>query len=259
MENTIKRHYYIDVFRGIAFFLMAIDHLFYDIVALFSNYWDRYFPSTHYLNSVVELLKNYRQSDISGIIRFIFIAFVFISISGVSSIFSKNNTKRGLRLFIISIVLSLVTIILSLIISDKSVIIYFGILHLISVCMLLTNIFRKINKYVLFVIAILIIGLGIYFDGLIVSTSLLIPFNIKPGFFVTADYYPILPYMGFYILGMLAGDWYFNILKKPKYSKNYNNNIFTYFGQNTLIWYFLHQVIIVVFLVLFTLINLIFI
>lgn len=257
MVKQIKRHYYIDLIRGIAFIFMAIDHLFYDIASIFSGYWDKFFSDNHYLNVIANVIQDYRANPISGILRISLISFVFLFISGVSSILSKNNTKRGYKLLIISGALTLTTYIISLIIDSSSIIIYFGILHCLSICMLVTPLFKKVNRYVLLGIAIVIIGIGLYLNAnsVIVNTNLLVPFNLTTLTFVSADYYPLLPYLGFYILGYIAGDWHFNIKRRPRTTSFYNANIITYFGKNTLVWYFLHQVLLIVFLIIFTLVN----
>lgn len=261
MNKRIERHYYIDLIRGIAFILMAIDHLIFDIAYLFNSYWGKLFPKEFYLNDIVRLLQKYRFSDISTIIRMVFIAFVFLFISGISSVLSRNILKRGLKLFLISLGLSLITIIIYLFTKNITIIIYFGILHCISISMLLTPLFKRVNKIILLIIALLIIGTGIYLsiNTIYLNTNLLAPFNLTKPTFTTGDYYPVLPFMGFYILGYIFGDWYFIQKKKPRVTNNYKNNILTYFGKNTLVWYFLHQIIVVVFLVIITLVNLLFV
>ena len=264
MSKIIKRHYYIDFLRGMAFFLMVIYHLIYNISEIFYGYWARYFSDSHYLNKIAQVLRYVNGVDLTKYLRLIFIACVFLFISGISSIFSKNIFKRGLKLLAIALGLSLVTYILSISFQLKYIIIYFGILHCISICMLLTPLFKKTNKYVLFVLAVFIIIVGFYFDHnpqnrIYVDTWILTPLYITRSGFFSADYYPLLPYMGLYILGFIFGNWYFNIKNHPKTTKNYKVNIFTYFGKNTLIWYFIHQLILIVFLIILTLINFIFI
>lgn len=129
--------------------------------------------------------------------------------------------------------------------------------------MLLTPVFKKVNKYVLLVLALIIIGIGIYFNmdlrnRIYINTNLLIPFYITKYGFTSGDYYPLVPFLGVYVLGFIFGDYYFNVKGKPKGTLIYKNNIFTYFGKNTLIWYFLHQLILIALLSVFTLINLLF-
>lgn len=253
--NNYNRHYYIDLFRGIAFILMVFDHLIFDIVFFFRSMWANLFSKTYYLNVFANFLREYRRSDISRILRITLIVFVFLFISGVCSNFSKKVSKRGLRLFVLSMGITLISFIISLIIQDKSIIIYFGIIHCISICMLLTPLMKKINRVILGVIAIVIIGLGFYFETIRVNTNLLIIFNLIPFGFTTGDYYPLFPFLGFYIFGFIFGEYYFIKLNKPKATKKYNMNIFTYFGKNALVWYFVHQILLVVFLFIFTGIN----
>lgn len=235
---------------------MAIDHLIFDIVFFFRSLWSNLFPKTHYVNVIATLLRDYRNLNISKIFRIVLIVFVFLFISGVCSNFSKKVSKRGLRLFVLSMGITLISFIISLIIQDSRIIIYFGIIHCISICVLLTPLMKKINRVILGVLGIVIIGLGFYFEDLRVNTNLLIIFNLIPQGFATGDYYPLFPYLGFYIFGFIFGEYYFIKLNKPKVTKKYNMNIFTYFGKNALVWYFVHQVLIVIFLFLFTGINL---
>lgn len=258
--KKIKRHYYLDLFRGFAFILMVIDHLIFDIVFFFSSYWQTSFKKTHYLNVIASALSDYRNSDLSKIIRIVFIVFIFLFVSGISSTLSRNITKRGFRLFLLALAITLVSIIISLIISNHKIIIYFGIIHLISICMLLTPLLKKLPRIWLGLLGIVIIILGFYFEikSIRVDSVLLVPFNILPPTFATGDFYPILPYLGFYIFGVIYGEYYFKKLNKPRFTKKYKMNIFTYFGKNALVWYFIHQVILVVFLDLLTGIHILF-
>lgn len=255
MENTRNRHYYIDLARGIVFILMVLDHLLYNISSLFDYYWYKYFPSDYYLNTLSSFVSAYRHSSLGYSLRLAFVACIFIFISGISAHFSKNNFKRGLKLLIIALALTLGSYIVSIIIDNPGFVIVFGILHCLSLCMLLTPLLKKTNKYILLVISVLIIGFGFYFSTVHVTTNIFMMFNLTAFGFTSADYYPLFPFLGFYILGYLFGDYYFNFKNNSKITEKYNDNIFTYFGRNTLIWYFLHQVILVVFLALFTYVS----
>jgi len=264
MTKKNKRHYYIDLIRGIAFILMMIYHFIYDIAEVFYGYWAKYFSSDFYLNIIARFLRAINGTDITKYLRLILIACIFLFISGISSILSKNIFKRGIKLFAIAMALTLGTMLISIIMQIRYIVIYFGILHCLSICMILTPLFKKTNRIVLLGVAIIIISLGIYFDinpnnRIYVNTWVLTPLYITSRGFYSADYYPLIPYMGFYLLGYIFGDWYFNIKKKPKRTKKYNENILTYFGKNTLVWYFIHQIVLIVFLIIFTLINLIFV
>lgn len=253
MENKIKRHYNIDLVRGIVFLLMVLDHLIFDLAEIFGQIWGNHLNASHFLVKVVNVSNLYRLTTISNVIRFLFISLIFIFISGLSSVFSKSNLKRGLRLLIISLALTIVTVVFSFVMDDYRYIIYFGILHLLSIGMLLSSLFSKVNKYVLLAISLLIIILGIAFSKVELNTNWFIIFNLKSSSFSTADYYPIFPFLGFYILGYLFGDYYFIKRNNLKVSINYKNNLLTYFGRNTLPWYFIHQIILFIVLGIITL------
>lgn len=263
MENNIvngctmktklnNRIWEIDFLRGFAFFLMLIDHITFDIASPFFSYWVTNFSDSHPLVILGRSVQWFRSQDFVEVIRFIFISGIFLLVSGISANLSKSNFKRGVKLLIISIILSLITVIIAIITGQYNFIIYFGILHCLSVCMILTPVMKQIPKGILIIIGLAIIVVGIFlsknnFHG----HWLLLPFNFTPSFFVTGDYYPLFPFMGVYILGYVLGSYIYKE-KCSLFNSDYNLPPFNYFGRNALWLYFVHQVVIIIFLVVAT-------
>ena len=97
----------------------------------------------------------------------------------------------------------------------------FGILHFLSICMMLAPLLIKTKARYLIPLAAIIIVLGNYcrtdsfaslidtfpwFDNNYTTFDLpaLTGYEIKP-WFRSADYFPLLPYSGYFIIGVVAG------------------------------------------------------
>ena len=178
------------------------------------------------------------------------IGFSFITIAGISSrLLSLSNSckskivKRIFKLMTISIAISILTFIL-----DKSSFIFFGILHFLSVCSIISLALIKINSnFQLFVICL---GTGLIS---ISEITFDIPFifswlGFNEELPLTNDFYPIIPWITFYFFGFWLGGI---INKKPnKEYKNISNTdpqlgaglkLIEYVGRKSLVIYILHQ------------------
>ncbi|MGI6710095.1 MAG: heparan-alpha-glucosaminide N-acetyltransferase [Bacilli bacterium] len=240
-----KRIWELDFLRSLAFILMVFDHFTFDLAILETTIWWEYDP--HFLTGLCNFAITYRDSDFSMFIRIAFISGVFIFISGICGNLSRNNFKRGIKLGIIAILLTVITFIFSKI-SGIDITIWFGILHLLSVGMLLTPLFMKIPKIANIIIAVVITGLGIFFGTIVAYENIpkiLMIFNFKT--VSSADYYPIFPFLGIYIIGLLVG----SIVYKNKESLFPNTETkyispLLFIGRHSLIFYFVHQIILFV-------------
>tara|TARA_B100000886_G_scaffold329611_1_gene279152 strand:- start:199 stop:876 length:678 start_codon:yes stop_codon:yes gene_type:complete len=174
----------------------------------------------------------------------------FITIAGISSrLLSLFNSceakivKRIFRLMTISITISILTFIL-----DKNSFIFFGILHFLSVCSIISLVLIKIKSNLLLFLIFLVTGL--------ISLSEMtfnIPFifswlGLNKQLPLTNDFYPIIPWITFYFFGFWLGGTIYKIPNK-KY-KNLSNTgpqlsvvlkLIEYMGQKSLIIYILHQ------------------
>jgi uncharacterized membrane protein len=124
-------------------------------------------------------------------------------------------------------------------------VIWFGVLHCLGVCMLLWPVFSKLPGWLLTVAGVILAALGFYLVYHVrVSTWLFIPFGLVFPEFATPDYFPLLPYLGFFLLGAALG----KLLYKNKASLlpnvNPKNPVIAFFrmlGRYSLWIYLLHQ------------------
>lgn len=222
-ENTPARQRIdiIDAARGLSVILMVIHHALFDMVEFLGA------PSWFFYNPVFNILHY-------------FFAGLFIFLSGVSSQFSRSNIKRGIKVFLIAILLTIVT---SLPFVNEPI--RFGVLHLLGFCMIFYGLTRKIWDKLPRIAApalfiILIVGTALLVKLVPINVSWLWMFGwFQKGFF-SADYFPIFPWIFVFLLGTWAG--FFIIENKlPKWFYEKRVPVFPVVGKKALLIYIVHQ------------------
>lgn len=215
-ENRIWE---IDLLRVLALIMMIIFHTAYDL-----NYFAG--AKINYENPMWTYI-----GKLSGLL--------FIFISGISSGFSKNSFKRGLKVFGYGMIITLATYV-----ADKDNYIRFGILHLLGVSMMAFPLLKRLKAAFLIILSTVSIGIGVYIDGLLLNTKLLLPLGIMYPKFSSIDYYPIFPYIGIFIIGIfIYKKVYFD--KRSIYKFNSTIPLVSIISKNSLKIYLLHQPIII--------------
>lgn len=214
-----RRIWEIDILRAIAIILMVIFHIVYDLnefvgldIDYLSGFW-------------------YWEGKTS--------ALMFIFLAGISSGFSKNTVKRGIKVLIFAMVITLVTYIFF-----REQYIRFGILHLLGTSMILFPLLKKMNNILLFISAVFIVLTAISIKSILVDTSLLLPFGVMYRGFVTLDYYPISPYLSVFILGILAYKMYY-YKGQSIFKFHYKNEYLSMISKSSLAIYLIHQPVLV--------------
>jgi len=214
-----RRIWEIDFLRAIAIILMVIFHIVYDLnefvgldIDYLSGFW-------------------YWEGKTS--------ALMFIFLAGISSGFSKNTVKRGIKILIFAMLITLVTYIFF-----REQYIRFGILHLLGTSMVLFPLLKKMNNILLFISAVFIALTAILIKSTLVNTSLLLPFGVMYRGFVTLDYYPISPYLSVFILGILAYKIYY-YKGQSIFKFHYKNEYLSIISKNSLAIYLIHQPVLV--------------
>lgn len=225
----------IDTLRGISIILMIIYHAAFDIAffGFFNGHTLFYAAEYAFSSSVLYLLQGIFSS-------------IFIFISGISCSLSRSNLKRGAKLLVIALLLTAVTVL-----AGKEVAVYFGILHLLSISMLIYALFEMFSADFFQKIPSLI-WLAAFFifkfitenvnpDGVpLFLKILLFPLGFCENSSISADYFPILPWIFIFFFGASLGKY----LPKAKDAKkiwHLKLPIITAAGRNTLIIYILHQ------------------
>jgi uncharacterized membrane protein len=125
-------------------------------------------------------------------------ALLFIFLSGVSSGLSKRPAKNGIKVLLWGLVVTIVT---RIVLPDEYV--RFGILHFLGTMMIIYPLLKRLPSVVLLLFACLALGFGFFVPGQVVHTALLLPFGLTYPGFNTMDYYPLFPYSGVTLLGIL--------------------------------------------------------
>ena len=125
-------------------------------------------------------------------------ALTFILLSGVSSGFSRNPVKRGIKVFSLGMIITAITYA-----AMGQEYIRFGILHFLGICMIIHPALIKLPDYLLLILVYCSFTAGFVFEKINSSISLLMPFGIVSTGFGTIDYYPVFPYISFFIIGIL--------------------------------------------------------
>lgn len=182
-----QRVWELDAFRGVCILGMVIVHFVYDLVELYGLvHWE--YPAAF------SLVK-----DWGGIL--------FILLSGVCATLGSRSVRRGILVFACGMVCTAVTLGMYLLgFADKSIIIYFGVLHCLGVCMLLWPLFKKCPHWLLGLLGISLAGLGLYLEqNVVASFPWLMPLGIPYAGFASSDYFPLLSNLGFFLLGGMLG------------------------------------------------------
>ena len=101
----------------------------------------------------------------------------------------------------------------------------------------------------------LIIALGYWFDTFTVSAPWLFPLGLVPKGFYSADYWPLFPQLGFFMLGVVLGRTVYRE-KKPLLPKLQGKCRFLAFcGRHSLVLYLAQQPVTMAFFALLALLR----
>ena len=174
----------------------------------------------------------------------------FITIAGISSrimslsdSFKQKFLKRFFKLVFISTVISKATFML-----NQNSFIFFGILHFLSVCTLISFILIYIKSsfhlFLIFLCAAIISISGITFNLPFMLSWL--GFNSEVP--TTNDFYPLFPWITYYFFGFWSGKIIYEKLSQktdeasiPTHGINIFFKFFEYMGRKALVIYILHQ------------------
>ncbi len=209
-----KRFWELDALRGISILGMVVIHLLYDLQVS--------------LSLPLQILQNWGGC-------------VFLLLSGICVTLGHHPIRRGLLVLGCGALCTLVTWgMYALRLASDAVIIWFGVLHCLGACMLLWPVFRKLSAPLLGALAGSFIVLGFCLEALLLPTPFLVPLGIRYPGFVSADYFPLLPNLGFFLLGALAGRRLYRE-KKSLFPNVRGPRFLCFCGRHSLAIYLLHQ------------------
>ena len=242
MQEGRKRIHLLDELRGFAIICMIVHHTLLDIGDMFSANW-----ATDAFNALCAVQPLFWA--------------VFIIISGVCSRLSRNTVKRGVIVLALAGVITLVTAVIMPRLGFEGYGIWFGILHCLGSCMVITGLLMPLIKRIDYRVGAVISAALFAFTygidgshrsllfGLIKLPSALYKSNVfSPlGFynysFESADYFPILPWIFVFLFGAFIGQLALDeALPKQFYVKH--SRFLSFVGKNSLWVYMAHQPVI---------------
>ena len=220
-----KRIWELDALRGLCILGMVIVHFVYDLVELYALVPMEYPKWFAFVK------------DWGGVL--------FLLLSGTCATLGSGHTRRGLLVFACGMVCTAVTLGMYLLgFSGKEIIIYFGVLHCLGVCMLLWGGFRKLPTWALGVLGAALTAAGLWLRTRYVSFPWLIVLGFVPDWFASSDYFPLLPNLGFFLLGAVLGRTVYRqkTTRLPKVNaESPALRFLTLCGRHSLGIYLLHQ------------------
>jgi uncharacterized membrane protein len=247
MDKQHKRVFEIDLVRGFVLILVVLYHLIYDLYEFLQ----------------LESLSFICSLELDLFLRLPFLG-VLTLISGISCSFSRNNLRRGGRMLLYSAGFTVVTYLLEFRFWPGIGVIWFNIIHVVSVSTLiyalLVWLYGKIDRdsrwqenHNLTVILV-ILGSYIAYLGQVVST---LPFQTRPGSWwllplgfpppglVMMDYLPLIPWLGFFLIGAAVGRLSYpdKVTRFPGASPRLLTWLspIIWIGRHSLLVYILHQ------------------
>lgn len=178
---------------------------------------------------------------------------LFILISGICATLASRSFRRGVIVFCVGLLVTGVTLFMVCVLKfNRSLSIFFGILHLLGICMMLFPLFKKLPVWALAVLGVGFVALGVWLAALEpVAVSfpsaqglLLGAIGIRPAGFYSGDYFPIFPNLGWFLLGAVLGRTAYCRRESllPKVNADFFLlRFFRFCGRHSLWIYLLHQ------------------
>lgn len=238
----------LDLLRGVAILAMILGHLlwdldYYGIAALDDSVYSFFqiiAPNLFFLLVGMCIVVSFKKRQTKG----------FNDLNE----YYKHLFTRGMKIFALGVVLTVITLIF---IPDKPIL--FGVLHCIGISIILSIPFLKYRQYTIFFSVIFII-LGMLVSNIVINNPtifhLALGLHQKGIWGYTVDYFPLLPWFGICLLGLVVGDLLYHGDSRrfyfPDLSVYRPAKIFSWFGQQSLMIYLLHQPLIAAVIILYS-------
>lgn len=260
-ENKLgNRIYELDVLRGIGILGVLLNHLaYYVYLVSYQNLKYLNFPDGSEIGEKVFklcqiFLYSHKLEPIQNLIRCMFVLIV-----GVCFTLSRNNLVRGVRLFLCAIFMSLCGVVMYLIIGDKHCFITYGIIHALSISILLSYpLYKRIeNKYFYLLASVIVFSIGYYNYrcSVWVDYGSLPLYKIVFGEFIGylrgngSDSFPGLLVWSLVLFGIFVGKQSYS-KKKSLLGLNYRDNWMSNLGRNSLFYYIISRTLVPLFVLI---------
>ena len=208
----------LDAARGICILGMIAVHFVYDLTELYPVLHWAYPP-------FFLLLKNW-----GGV--------AFFLISGICITLGHHHLRRGLTVLGCGLLISAVTVL------SGAMPIRFGVLHCLGICMLSWTVFRRASVPALCAFAAILIPAGILVSHTVVAVPWLYPLGLIAPDFQSADFFPLLPNLGYFLAGATLGRHFYR-MKESLFPDFPRFSFLCFCGRHSLILYLTHQPVLI--------------
>lgn len=227
MANSKPRIWELDALRGVCILCVIVVHFLFDLS--FFGGLDLTLPAWYVF------LQEYGGA-------------IFVVLSGVCVTLGSKSVRRGLIVFACGMLITAVTYgMYRLGMSGADVVVKFGVLHLLGVCMLVYPAFKKLPPAMLTVLGLVIAITGYAIRGIIVPQRWLFPLGLTYEGFTSSDYFPLFPQLGYFLIGAAIGKTAYRekkTLLPGSFQKTGIARFFCWCGRQSLFIYLLHQPIV---------------
>ena len=238
VESPTVRFWEVDFLRGVAIVLMVLYHFIFDLdyfavyeIDVSSGFWlavARAAASLFLLLVGLSLTLSHSRARLQG----------------QEDRFRFRLLKRSA--WILGLALG-ITIVTYLFIGEGFIV--FGVLHLIGLSLLLAYPFLRLQR-LNFIIGLLIILAGLYFQTISLGFPWLLWLGLVPPDFYSVDYFPVFPWFGVILIGMALGSLlYPGYRRRIAVPKDLSVSPFVrglaFLGRNSLAIYLIHQPVII--------------
>lgn len=227
MANFKSRIWELDALRGICILCVIVVHFLFDLS--FFGGLDLTLPAWYVF------LQEYGGA-------------IFVVLSGICVTLGSKSVRRGLIVFACGMLIAAVTYgMYRLGMSGADVVVKFGVLHLLGVCMLVYPAFKKLPPAALAVLGLLIAVTGYAIRGVVVPQHWLFPLGLTYEGFTSSDYFPLFPQLGYFLIGAAIGKTAYRekkTLLPGSFQKTPVTRFFCWCGRQSLFIYLLHQPIV---------------
>lgn len=224
MEQKRERIWELDALRGFCIVCVIFVHFMFDLVYFLGKQVD--FPPLY------TFIQQYGGA-------------IFVVLSGCCATLGSRSFRRGVLVFGCGMLITLVTFgMYRMGMAASDVVVKFGVLHLLGVCMMLYPLLKKLPTTALSVLAAAIVAIGYAIQGMRFSVRWLFPLGfVYPGF-TSSDFFPLLPQLGWFLLGIVIGRTLYHEKRTLLPGTAQDFFLFRFFqwcGRQSLWIYLLHQ------------------
>lgn len=227
MANFKSRIWELDALRGVCILCVIVVHFLFDLS--FFGGLDLTLPAWYVF------LQEYGGA-------------IFVVLSGVCVTLGSKSVRRGLIVFACGMLITAVTYgMYRLGMSGADVVVKFGVLHLLGVCMLVYPAFKKLPPAMLTVLGLVIAITGYAIRGVVVPQRWLFPLGLTYEGFTSSDYFPLFPQLGYFLIGAAIGKTAYRekrTLLPGAFQQTPVARFFCWCGRQSLFIYLLHQPIV---------------